>query len=527
MSWQLTAPALALFITAGIVALTAWLVWSRRQTPGGYELFWLLCAILVWSFAAAMEAAAGILPLKIFWSKVEYLGATNTTPLLLVFSITFAHRGQWLTRRNLAILWIAPAAIFLLAVTNELHHLIWSGFTPSPIAGQNLYIYQHGAAYWIYVSYTYLYAAAAAYVLIQEYQQSSHLYRRQSGAILFSMIFPWIGSSMYVFEFNPIPGLDTTPISFAFTAVFITWGIYSARFLDLIPIAHNVLLHSMQDGVIVTDPQNRVVEINPATAHLLKHVELPIGKDVSETFKEWPSLASVLTQKPDTPFEVTLNGKPDRYFDVRVTPITNPRGNNEGYLTVLHEITRRKLAEAALEAKSHEMELQAITDDLTNLYNRRYINRLLEHEFKRSQRYILPLSLGLFDIDDFKQINDSFGHHVGDDVLRYVADVLHSNLRASDVAARFGGDEFMIILPQTDMNRAFRVMERLRIKVNDKPFGDIQTCISFSAGLTSWSWEDSPETILKRVDSLLYQAKNQGRNRIVKSDKAVPMTKQE
>lgn len=520
MSWQITPPALILLSTTVIVSFTTWLVWRRRETPGGHELFRLLGAILIWTLASAMETASSSLSSKILWSKIEYLGATNTAPFLLVFCMAFTHHGKWCSRRNLVMLWTIPVTIFLLAATNEWHHLIWTAFEPSPIPGNNLYIYQHGAAYWVYVSYTYLYAAAAAYLLIQEYRQSSHLYRRQSGTILFSMIFPWIGSSVYVFNINPMPGLDTTPISFAFTAIVIVWGIYSTQLLDLIPIAHNILLQSMQDGVIVTDPYNRVVETNPAMAHLLGQLDLPVGKDTSETFQVWPSLASVLMQRPELSVEITLPGRPFRYFDVRVTRIISSRGSTEGYLTVLREITGRKQAEVALEAKSREMEQQAITDELTNLYNRRYINRLLEHELNCSQRDAPPLSLALLDIDDFKQLNDSFGHHFGDDVLRFVANVLRTNLRANDVAARIGGDEFLVIMPQTDLNSIFRVIERVRIKINEQSFATIQTHISVSAGLTAWSHGESPKTLLKRADQLLYRAKNQGRNCIVKSDQA-------
>ena len=515
MAWQVTVPVLILLATAAIVACTAWLVWRRRETPGGYELFWLLGAILIWSLTAAMEATASPLPAKIFWSKVEYIGATSTTPFLLIFCLTFTHRKHWLTKTNMAVLWTMPVIIFLLAATNEWHHLIWTSFEPSPNPADNLYIYHHGLAYWVYVSYTYIYAFTAALLILQEYIHTSHIYKSQNGTILFSMLFPWIGSSMYVFELNPIPGLDTTPISFAFTALVIAWGLFSTRLLDLIPIAHDVLIHNMQDGVVVIDPGNRVIEANPATATLLNCAEIPTGRNVYETFSKWPTLASILTQKPDLPNEIILTGDETRYLDVRVTSIINPQGRKDGYLAVLREITGLKQVEFALEEKSFEMERQAITDELTDLYNRRYLEKSLEVEFKKSERYNTELSLALIDVDDFKNINDTFGHRTGDDALRFVADTLKSSLRRADIAVRMGGDEFLAIMPLTDLESAWSVIERIRIIIQNESFPTSTSHISISAGVTGWVKGDTPENALKRVDSYLYRAKQSGKNRVI------------
>jgi len=320
---------------------------------------------------------------------------------------------------------------------------------------------------------------------------------------------------MYVFELNPIPGLDTTPISFAFTALVIAWGLFSTRLLDLIPIAHDVLIHNMQDGVVVIDPGNRVIEVNPATATLLNCAEIPTGRSVYETFSKWPTLASILTQKPDLPNEIILTGDETRYLDVRVTSIINPQGRKDGYLAVLREITGLKQVEFALEEKSFEMERQAITDELTDLYNRRYLEKSLEVEFKKSERYNTELSLALIDVDDFKNINDTFGHRTGDDALRFVADTLKSSLRRADIAVRMGGDEFLAIMPLTNLESAWSVIERIRIIIQNESFPTSTSHISISAGVTGWVKGDTPENALKRVDSYLYRAKQSGKNRVI------------
>ena len=512
-----TPSALILLLTSAVVSFTSLLAWRRRETPAGRELFWLFASVSIWSLAAAMAGASSNVALSIFWAKIMYIGSVSAGPFTLMFCVAFAHHQQWRTPGNLVALWALPAVILLLAFTNGWHHLIWSSVTPSPIPGSGLFVYHHGPAYWVYIAYNYLYTLAGAGLIFREYMRSGPLYRNQSGAILFSMIFPWMGGILYAFNILPIPGLDITAISFAFTAVIIAWATYGTRLLDLIPVAHSMLLQSMQDAVIVLDSRNRVVETNPAMAHLLGQPELPAGEAASDTFRRWPALAALLAQPPQTPSEIALPGEGTRYFDVRLVPIRNAVQRGEGHLAVLREITGRKQVELALQAKSREMEQQAATDDLTGLYNRRYVDTLLKDEFGRAQRFGPTFSLAVLDIDDLKQINDRFGHQAGDDVLRSVARVLQSCLRASDVAARVGGDEFMVILPYTDLKGAFQLMDRLRIKINEQVLAPGQIHISCSAGLTARTSDDLQETLLQRADRLLYVAKDEGRNRVVQS----------
>ena len=155
------------------------------------------------------------------------------------------------------------------------------------------------------------------------------------------------------------------------------------------------------------------------------------------------------------------------------------------------------------------------TDSLTGLYNRRYWNALLENEYKRYGYGVSNGCLALVDLDHFKQINDTHGHLVGDEVLRHVASALRSNLRSTDIVARFGGDEFCVFLPDTDRVTAFQVLDRVRVEVADAVFGQKQTAIAtLSIGLTTF---DNPMLFnewFKQADLALYEAKARGRNQV-------------
>lgn len=175
---------------------------------------------------------------------------------------------------------------------------------------------------------------------------------------------------------------------------------------------------------------------------------------------------------------------------------------------LLQEITEQELYKNQLEHLSQ-------TDALTGIGNRLYFNRSLNKEIQRSQRYKTDLSLLMFDIDFFKKVNDNYGHDVGDQVLIEISAVIKSLLRETDILCRFGGEEFAIIMPETDLAEAENSAERLRATIEEISTDEFPTklTVSFGVGqLTKW---DNEKTILKRVDNALYRAKELGRNRVV------------
>jgi diguanylate cyclase (GGDEF)-like protein len=166
------------------------------------------------------------------------------------------------------------------------------------------------------------------------------------------------------------------------------------------------------------------------------------------------------------------------------------------------------------------LELLFRTDDMTGLYNRRHITEQLAYEALRINRTDSPFSLILFDIDHFKQINDRYGHACGDYVLQSVAVIVKSVLRKVDIAARVGGEEFLVLLPDTYLHSAAIAAERLRKAMEQYPFtyGDIQFSVTVSLGVTEASKDllpDNLDNLVNLADDNLYKAKNRGRNRTV------------
>jgi diguanylate cyclase (GGDEF)-like protein len=191
-----------------------------------------------------------------------------------------------------------------------------------------------------------------------------------------------------------------------------------------------------------------------------------------------------------------------QYFTISVS-----RSQNNGdYLVTLSDITKMKLQQI-------ENEKKASLDPLTNIYNRQKFDDVFNQEIKNTNRYGYPLSLAIIDIDKFKDFNDTHGHLIGDEVLVSTAQVVQNNLRETDVLARWGGEEFVILFINTNISQAKKVSEKLR-KIIENHTHPTAGKVTASFGLTQFASHDTNKSMFKRCDEALYFAKENGRNRV-------------
>ncbi len=186
-----------------------------------------------------------------------------------------------------------------------------------------------------------------------------------------------------------------------------------------------------------------------------------------------------------------------------ISPDYDDNGRKRGYTAIRQNITSKKRAEEL-----------AITDRLTGLYNRLKLDEVLNYEIAQTSRYDTPLSIIIIDIDHFKNVNDTYGHQTGDIVLKEVAQILRSCSRTSDTSGRWGGEEFLIILPNTNLTGALEAAEKIRTSIENYPFSVVGKKTA-SFGVAEFLVEENEDSFIERADQALYRAKSGGRNQVV------------
>ena len=195
----------------------------------------------------------------------------------------------------------------------------------------------------------------------------------------------------------------------------------------------------------------------------------------------------------------------DKIFAINVDYYEN---KDDFYVFSLTDITK-------LKEKSNLLEYQASHDKLTGLFNRNRFDELYVKEIKRARRYNNDLSMILFDIDDFKIVNDTYGHQAGDEVLKEIAKIILNNVREQDINVRWGGEEFLILLPQTNLLGATTVANKIRTSIKEHLFTDKSLKITSSFGVTQLENEDDENGFIARADKFLYEAKKTGKDKVI------------
>lgn len=279
-----------------------------------------------------------------------------------------------------------------------------------------------------------------------------------------------------------------------------------------------LILNSVAEGIYGIDKTGSITFINPSACILLGYSqEELIGKKAIDMF--YSLEASKLTQKNEICLgfaamqkaeilhssDIIFMSKKGRKIPIDYTtaPI-KVNGKFEEAVITFRDISKRKASEQELTKK-------ATTDALTGSFNRHKFQQLIEQELLNTRRYQSGLSIAIIDIDHFKQVNDTYGHDIGDTTLVNLAMILMNNLRTSDALIRWGGEEFVVICPDTSENGAYLLAEKLRQVVSETNFESIGK-LTISIGVGEYQKNETQESFFNRIDKALYEAKNAGRN---------------
>ncbi len=354
----------------------------------------------------------------------------------------------------------------------------------------------------------------------------------------------WRDSPLALFAFIGLAG-------FAVYFLFLRRALRELDPSSVVPEHVRSAFNALAEGVIIIDEEERIVLANQQFASMMeREADSLIGLKASEL--DWLSSRSSKSSESSEssiqyPWQQAMSkGKSHmgsrlrrqsskdgtRIFVVNGAPIQDAKGNTRGALATFDDISdieqkNEELEDAmthlsesreAIERKNKELQHLATRDPLTNLLNRRALFELFEKRFENAKRDATPLVALMIDIDEFKSVNDRYGHSVGDEVIRFVGKKLMSAAKFGDLSGRYGGEEFCLILPGSSLEDALALAERLRIIVRTdfKAQFSLDTDLTISLGVASLEGaEDTANDLLNRADKALYAAKAHGRNRVV------------
>ncbi len=495
MTLQLPALSIFLLVSGAICIWLAVHAWQQPRSAFARNFVGLMLCATLYAVGYGLELAAPDLAWMQVMLRLQYLGL----PFVPVFWVGLAwayleprgmpRRWQWL-------LMLLSGLVFVVFQSEALHALYYTSIALEMRNGIAIAVTAKGALYWFYIAYLNLATAFGVVLLFRAWRQAMPLYRRQALLLLAGSAMPWAFHLLYQLGFSP-HGIDLGPFGMAAAGLAFGLAALRHRVLSVLPLARDLVFDSIAEGVIVLDTHGRIIDFNrPAQDFFPQLGPALLGADCTQLAAGEDFAAAIQTR------ESFIHPDRHRQLEIRRHPLNDPQSRRQGTALLISDVTEKLRLLA-------ELREHASIDALTGCCNRRHLVERAEHEVTRALRHQRPLALIILDVDDFKTINEQRGHLGGDETLRQLAHQLRSRLRSSDILGRYGGDEFVIVLPETTSASALRIAQSL-IEHCAAQYG---TGLSMGvAGLEAplASFTD----LLRSADQALYDAKTQGKRRV-------------
>ncbi|MCW8194490.1 diguanylate cyclase [Proteobacteria bacterium 005FR1] len=492
--------------------VTAYYGYRYVQRPANIFMA-LLCLAAAW--VCVFQWSALLFPdnreFRQLMAQLQYVGFT-TGPVWWALAALAYCRYYHALKIARVVLWIIPLITIYLAFTNEEHRQIWQRFELLP--GEPGLEIVYGPWVTVHVVHSYAMVATGTGLLVTRFARARG-YKLQ---LLTSLLAPVAVFGLhfgFLVGLNPLP-IDPTPTGLAVAALMLAAATRN-RLFSVVPVARRATLDALFEGVIVVNDEGRIADVNRSA----REIAGINGNCIGKSLKHWLPEVEKLRQN----LVLDVQRPSGRQINIRIMAVRRDGTSDEGYVVVLTDVTEERASKQRLMQVQRELqelnsrlEKMAHTDSLTGLINRRRLNDVLLSEWSRAIRHGRPLSFILLDFDYFKQINDTYGHLAGDEVLEKAGEVLRKTTRPEDLVARYGGEEFAILLPETDLEEATDLARRLHqalgsMRFDHETLGPFQTTTSIGIAAREAA-DQAIEPLIARADRALYNTKNNGRDGI-------------
>jgi PAS domain S-box-containing protein len=322
----------------------------RKRESNVLAISMFACAL--WSFANAIQLLSPDMTWQIVWHRILYLGVMSVPTAFFLLSVKLTGFLRQQVERVEKVLWVIPGLLFLVMLTNPLHKAFFSGVAMRYTGGFAELINRFGPLFYVHTAYSYLLLMSGVFILIYSIIKDSRHYGIQGFALILGVVAPLAGNAYYLFG-SPPPGFpDPTPIMFTITGLIFTWTIFTGGLLEVVPLAHDSLVHELANGILILGADKTIREINPAASALLGLSSNPVpGVSLVETLMgEEQALLSLLGMLDGSPHhEVRLRLKSNqRALDVSIKRIDDWRGELAGWLLQLSDVSQRVRLESSL-----------------------------------------------------------------------------------------------------------------------------------------------------------------------------------
>jgi PAS domain S-box-containing protein len=388
-------------ILSGLVTVgVSWMIFKR--TGGAVRWFgWMMLSIAIWAISYGCELSSDTLSQMLFWINIEYLGISYAPPLWIIFVIGFTGKERWLTPLNWFLIFIIPTITLLMVWTNRWHHLHYASVGvdnngPFPLLSHKVAIW-----YKIHTVYFYLMLGWGMYLIISRFRKADGFIKRQNRIILFGAFIPWMVNFSYLLNLRPFGHLDLTPFAFIASSLIISIGLLGFKLFDIVPIARGKIIEALQEGILVLDIQNRVIDINPEMRKIIgPYTDHIIGKKPAHLFPGFAELNDTVHNQENSSIEIKLND--GRFFSVTLTSLFERQTIYSGKIMLFRDITDRKQSEDKLH------ELNRLKDRLFSIISHDLRSPLL------SLMDILSMaSDGMVSDEEFKSFLPTLSKNIG------------------------------------------------------------------------------------------------------------------
>lgn len=495
-----------------VVLFTIFYHAKKNQSVAGSKAFlWQIVFVSVWAIGSLMELLSATEQGMLFWRNIQQIGIFLLPVACVSFAVEYA-RYNW-KKKYLSLLLAVPIVALALIFTDSSTHIMRFGYivSYSPLFGKALSVRSTpiGMAF---VAYNYVLAVVSLVILSLFSRQIAKNMRRQVLYILFAMALIFL-SGLLKTAFLEGTNINIPIVLFYVPGSLILYfNLYKNSLFYVSPIARDKVFDVIEQGILVTDCAGTVVDRNPFGASLLGTLfgirEELGGKKLKEVLGKYPQWVEFAQNNVAGELELEINDGRPHFIHVSVYPLQSAKGSPLGSVSIMRDITTARLQEFALIKKAER-------DSLTGLLNRNGLMDAFEKILADSQGMAEHVSVIMMDLDNFKRINDTFGHDSGDRVIAALAELLKGVLRQKDAIGRLGGDEFVAVLPGVSKAEARDIANRV-LKVAGNKTVDVAegTSIRFtlSIGICDNTDGKQADELLQCADKAMYMAKNNGRN---------------